>query len=679
MGNFLHDVIHANPADILLPNGSTDILPDVLHFGFDEFTSFPYSSFDRVPPSASTPVHPSAAIENRNFVTGGRGGTETMAVRSEVRAGEQAFRESIWLWDPSMEDSSMSEQINLTMPSDSSIAATQPREVESGFRLSTASRDRLLSMILRTCEPPVQRQVVSCFPSTDFLSSLLADFKFRHSRQISPWIHFPTLDLDKECEEFLAAMICAGAADSRRPEIRKLGFALQEATRLAAMKRFEDDNTQFRDLRSTQALLLVLQVGLNSASRRKIEIAESLTLTVVTMLRRGGRFWSKRDILSDLVIESGSPETLELQWKRWTEEESFKRLVFHTVFQDVQTSSALFRQPVVSISEINLPMPCSPAVWQAESAESWRQEVLKTRGHPHLPSLTPTLCLQDPALLSLHHIHIDVQMSLRVLVSNFWSRMWQFLQLRAVSSPDGANPNLITMNHLHQQLVATSQNLIVRFSDVSEAMDPSIRMVLEIGLMHLYVSLEDIQHLAGKEGEEQARKAASRLRSWITLPESRQALFHAGQVAKAAAQCSSQYLRGFHAVVVYHASLTMWAYALLATSQTSIQISGAAPTRRIENTSPAIQLDGDETPDLRRFILLGNGTPCIRRYHSNPEMNTDESGMIPLTDAAEVMISMAGLLASQDESEYYCIPIVSYLTRLMHSLAKASAALKISR
>ncbi|KIX09185.1 uncharacterized protein Z518_00264 [Rhinocladiella mackenziei CBS 650.93] len=672
MGNFLHGIINTDQSNNQFPSHSTGGLPNVLHFGFNEFADSLSSGFDRV----HSPLAPmrTATTEDKNLSIGSRGGMETPAVRRAVHAGEQAFRESIWLWDPSIEDSSVSEQIHLTLPRDHSIAEHQSREVDSGLRLSATSRDRLLSMILRTCEPQVQRQVVSCFPSTEFLSCLLADFKIRHVRQISPWIHFPTLNLDDECEEFLAALICAGAADSRRPEIRKLGFALQEAARLAIMKRFEEDNRNLRDLRSIQALLLILQVGLNSASRRKIEIAESFTLIVVTMLRRGGRFWSKRDSL--LVLNDNDDnrrQTLEVHWKRWVEEESFKRLVYHVLFQDVQTSSALFRQPVVSYFEINLTMPCSAEMWQAESAEIWRQEILTRQRPPNLSPLTLQNCLQDPGLLSLHHGHIDLQMSLRVMVSIFWSRVWQFIQMRAISLPLNSNPNLVTVNYFRQQLVATSQDLIVRFSEDFESMHPCVKMVLELGLMHLYVSLEDIQHLAGKEGEEQARKAASRLRSWIGLPESRHALFHAGQIAKAAVQCPLQYLRGYHAVVIYHASLTMWAYALLATSQTSVQTAQVGNFHGAENKLPLVRLDGDETPELRRFILLGNGTACIRRYPP------DEPRMVPLTDSAEVMMSMAGLLSSRDESEYYCIPIVSYLTSLMHSLAKASAGMKLLR
>ncbi len=670
MGNFLDGIINTDSGNSISSYQSTELLPDVLHYGFDEFVSFP---------SVTTQMQSAGTRPNKDRLSTSHSGTETPAVRTAVHAGEQAFRESMWLWDPLVGDSSVSEQIHLALPGDHS-SPRHHREVDKSVQLSIGARDRLLSMVLTTCEPRVQRQVIRSFPSTEVLSSLVSDCKQRHNRQISPWIHFPTLDLDNEPEEFLAALVSAGAADARQPELQRLGFAMQETARLAIMKRFEEENIQRRGLRSIQALLLILIVGLNSASRRKIEIAESSTLAVVTMLRRGGRFWSTRDPLVLLQDDGLRSQSTVRQWKSWAEEESFKRLAYHVLFQDAQTSAALYRQPVIAYSEINLIMPCLPEIWHADSAERWHVYASRRQSRQTPPPLTLHSCLKETGLLSLHSHQTDIQMSLRIMVTIFWSRVWQFVQLRAFSTLQEGSPSFTTTNQLHQQLVATSQDLLVRFSEEPDSMHPCVRMMLEVGLMHLHVSLEDIQFLAGKEGEEHARHAASRLRLWMRLPESRQALFHAGQIAKAASQCPAQYLRGFHAVMIYHASLTMWAYALLSTMKSTLLDSRESGLINPESHVPSIPLDGDENPQLRRFILLGTGNPCIQEYsHSIGNLNTETTQKISLTDAAEVMRSMAGLLASLDNSEHYCVPIVSYLTRLMHSLARASAAMKLLR
>ncbi|KAK5055269.1 hypothetical protein LTR84_013019 [Exophiala bonariae] len=678
MGNFLNDIVNAEYSDHDFPNNGTEMFPDVLHVGFGEYEPYPGSIFGYMPVPATTALQPSAT-GNPNRFTGTHSGIETPAVRKEVHAGEQAFRESMWLWDPSMEDSSLSDQIHLTLPGNESIEDHQTRRTDSESQISAVSRDKLLLMIIGTCETRVQRQVVASFPSTHFLSSLLVDFKIRHHHQISPWIHFASIDLENECEEFVAALICAGAVDSKRPKVRRLGMALQEAARLAISKRFEGDNRMLRDLRTMQAFLLVLNVGLNSGSRRKVEIAESYTLNLITMLRRGGRFrdkWKGRPESND----EDESQDLVVRWKRWVEEESFKRLVYHVLFQDVQTSAALYRQPLTSYSEINLPMPCASQLWQAKSAEAWWQEVLKRQHGPPNPPVTLPDFLQNPGLLDLHKIKIDLQMSLRIMVANFWLRVWQSIQMRPFSTPGDPTSRLATINLPHQQLVTAAEDLTVRFSQGSVSMHPSVKLMLEIGWMHLHVSLEDIQQLAGNEGEERARKAASRLRTWITLPEARHALFHAGQVARAAAECPPSYLRGVHAVMVYHASLTMWAYALLATRQSTSQAVYRTHIHDFDDEQPIVWLDGEETPELRRFVLLGNGTPCIRNYSGGiSQGRSNEITAVPLTDAANVMTSIAGLLSSRNESEQYCIPIASYLGGLMDTLAKASAAMKLSR
>lgn len=678
MGTFLHDIVNTNDSVSHLFGTDASAFPDVLHFGCDDLADFPSSTFDRAY-LASAPIQAPRPGEERNLTLPLSADPQTPAVRRAVHAGEQAFRESMWLWDPSMEDNSISEQVNLGLSTDHSLLQHRFRELDPRFRLSPRSRDRLLSMVLRTCEPGVQRQVASCFPSVEFLSSILADFRARHVRQISPWIHFDTINLENECEEFLAALICAGAAESHQPDIRRLGSALQEAARVAIFKRLEDDNRHLRELRSIQALLLILIVGLNSASRRKIEIAETLTLSAVTTLRRGERFRNRFDTRSGIDTMQ-QPETLDARWMKWIQEESFRRLVYHVLFQDAQVSSALFRQPVVSYTEINLVLPCQQDLWNADNSEAWWQATLSSQNASDPTPPTLPQALQDPALISLRRDKIDVQMSLRVLVSIFWLRVWQSIQLRASSSLDTCGAYPPSNDQFFQQLVSHGQNLSLRFSEGSDEMHASVRMILELGLMHLHVSLEDIQLLAGKEGEDQARKAASRLRSWTSLPESRKALFHAGQVAKEAARCPLEFFRGYHAVVVYHASLTMWAYALLSNSQSGRQTPHPGAILDCNGFPTLVQLDENESPEMKRFILVGSATAAIKRYKDkNDTCDVDAPRIVPLTNASDVMMSMAALLATRDQSEHYCIPLVNYLTRLMRSLAKASAAMKLLR
>ena len=78
--------------------------------------------------------------------------------------------------------------------------------------------------------------------------------------------------------------------------------------------------------------------------------------------------------------------------------------------------------------------------------------------------------------------------------------------------------------------------------------------------MILHISLEDLHRFAGKSGEEETRKAGEEFAAWAKTKEARIAIWHAGQVFRAAKRLMQAQNRGFNAVVLYYATLTLWAY-----------------------------------------------------------------------------------------------------------------------
>jgi hypothetical protein len=60
-----------------------------------------------------------------------------------------------------------------------------------------------------------------------------------------------------------------------------------------------------------------------------MEIAESNSQPLVTMLRRAGHFRRKAPTPPPLLEDDA--KTLESKWRAWVEAESFKRLAFHTL------------------------------------------------------------------------------------------------------------------------------------------------------------------------------------------------------------------------------------------------------------------------------------------------------------------------------------------------------------
>lgn len=125
--------------------------------------------------------------------------------------------------------------------------------------------------------------------------------------------------------------------------------------------------------------------------------------------------------------------------------------------------------------------------------------------------------------------------------------------------------------------------------------------------MLLHMSLEELQLFAGKEDKQEARRVYQSALEWITSPDSRRAIWHAGQTLRAARQMAPGSITGFLAIGVYYASLAFWSYGV---------VSKARDSRSIESPplsqGPTVFLDADEVPDVSKFVTLGCGFPALQ-------------------------------------------------------------------
>lgn len=212
---------------------------DVLNFGADTTwelptfePTFPLQIIDEDPQIQQYPRVEGRGLRNPTS------GTRTPDMRNSINLGAQAFKDSLWQWTPGQHDHAYAEQLNLSLPPDVDISTARlafgAEMVEP--RVSQTSRDRILAMVLSTCQQHSFARVVSSFPSADLLSKLLHNFIDFHSRLADCWIHLPSVQPDQSRPELLASMIASGAVLSGVHAIRKLGFAIQEAVRVAVPK-----------------------------------------------------------------------------------------------------------------------------------------------------------------------------------------------------------------------------------------------------------------------------------------------------------------------------------------------------------------------------------------------------------------------------------------------------------
>jgi hypothetical protein len=457
----------------------------------------------------------------------------------------------------------------------------------------------------------------------------------------------PTFSPSKISPEVLAVIVAAGAVSTPDVPLRKLGFALHEASRIGQAKAFEADNTAIRDLQHLQNLLLELQIGMWSGISRKMEIAESFLQTLMTMLRRGSRFrrstW--RQITPPTDDNSASLETL---WQEWVHQESYLRLVYRAFELDRQSSMALLKPPLISYSEMQLPLPSPNILWQAKSASAWRLAYFSI---PHEASHRPSAI---EVFLDLEHLARYDSASTTYL-HMIWGMVWEYRQMSTLTSKSHskANNNLI-LSSRYQELLKQLEDFRVSSPPLSK----SSEITLELMLLHLNAPLDEVQLFAGIEGQEEARAAFPALRDWTKSVPARQALWHAGQILRAAENLPNALLRNFNAIAVYHAGLILWGYGFLKRSVAS------GPTSN-EGSQAIVVLNGDDSLSARRFITLNRGVPSILRPGSH--ISTQ------LSDVSGVMDGLVHLLQTpHDTVEGSCPPLVGNLVQLLEGLRSAT-------
>lgn len=569
---------------------------------------------------------------------------EGAPVRSE------AFKQSIWRYLPQPnKDYSGAEQANIAIADSEKDASrrahiTQRRAIAE--RLNRVSRDRLMALVLGTCSPENVKKISCAFPSIELLDGLIQYFLTAPSLDAQSWFHLPTFSLSSSTPELLASLVSAGAAMTPDTSLRKLGFALYEASRTGQSRAFEEDNAAIRNLGPLRNLYLQLQIGMWSGISRKMEISESFLQPLMTMLRRGSRFrhstWKE---ISPSPEEQGA--TLEEKWRSWAEQESFLRLMYCTFELDRQSSMALLKPPLISYSEMQVPLPSPNEVWYAKTAGAWKTAYLS---NAHKIAKRPSAI---ESFLNLEYL-TRYDSAATTYLHFVWGMIWEYRQMVALTSKSKARANSsLILSSRYQELTKQLEDFRVSCPPLSR----SAEITLEIMLVHLNAPLEDIQLFAGIEGQEEARNAYPVLRDWVKSVSARQALWHAGQILRVAEGLPRGLLCNFNTVAMYHAGLILWGYGFLTRSAANISASPGNPQN--------VVLNGDDTLSARRFITLDRGLPSIRISKSQK--------IIPLSDVGGVMDGLIHLLrAPHDTVEGSCPPLVGNLVQLLEVLRSAT-------
>jgi hypothetical protein len=229
--------------------------------------------------------------------------------------------------------------------------------------------------------------------------------------------------------------------------------------------------------------------------------------------------------------------------------------------------------------------------------------------------------MHDIHVLDDMYSEVDIDLCYVTAVHGFWGQIWAFQEScklhRIWEKKDSVHRLwlLTQQRELYQQVESFQKSLLnLRISQ------RELYVIIELLLMMLHISPEDLQGFAGRYGEEEAAQAFLALDQWSETESARRAVWHAGQIFRWAAAMPPAELRDFYAIAVYFAALCLWSYGHIIFCKNRRDFSGMNSDR----ISSSIVLNAEDTTDVRSFITGRRLNPMLlrpsseMRFHETP-------------------------------------------------------------
>jgi hypothetical protein len=355
----------------------------------------------------------------------------------------------------------------------------------------------------------------------------------------------------------------------------------------------------------------MLVIGFWSGDGRKTELCEAFMYPAITMQRRANRF-RRYKYTFPAVSPDDEGEVLEQKWRAWIESEQWKRLVHHTSIGDAMNSLLFLAPPLITYSEVVLPIPDSQQLWSATNASDWKYLYLSQM--PAAPDRLPSLhdCMIDITNVPKYARLLNDRFMIMGIIGNIWRKVWEYRQDYTLLK-DRQRPGSSSMAKENEVLQLIRN---IRFGeDLSKPNNITSLLFLEIVTVHVHMSFDDVQLFTGLEGVDEARRIYPELVNWSQTSSARQAIWHAGQVLRIAKNGPKSTLIAISAVAVYQAALAFWTYGLMLHDAVHSRHNSTS-----QDPTIYIWLDELETDEKNRFIEQNIGIPVIRGLYdaNNP-------------------------------------------------------------
>ncbi|KAK2624558.1 hypothetical protein QTJ16_005751 [Diplocarpon rosae] len=441
----------------------------------------------------------------------------------------------------------------------------------------------------------------------------------------------------------LLLMIASGATAVETSEARCLTAGLTETCRISLFNIIEKDVELSADPVVLRCALLFTILGAWSGDAWHMKMAMGQRGMYLSMLKHAG-------MLEPLVpgtISSADALNIELQWRAWQQQESKNRLVYNWVMVDQELSLFHDTAPVLSISELQTPMPGMEGLWLARDGTEWLAAIQQSQGPgQEIGPPTPSLCdlFQDFLHDNLSRRYDQLSpLQLKLLLHPLQAllcHLRQVLSCFSASASDffgarrGSRTRTVTRasTMLRMEEVQSLLHQWYELCAVHAKADPACPVTRANLVLYHLVSLNavtcfpEIERLARRERFDGSRRElAVRYQKCIHQPE--ESIIHCGQVLRLVSAMPREGRPYWWSAAIYRAALILWLEGLsrpdLGSSSSSSPI---LPS--LAEKGPLFMIDA-VMPDDRAvvsYLWNGEGVPVLTstRGEGNLEIRPEQ-------------------------------------------------------
>ncbi|CAD6455119.1 0fd24a5c-df01-40a9-8c3e-a138a5a3fed6 [Sclerotinia trifoliorum] len=537
----------------------------------------------------------------------------------------------------------------------------EPVELQYGngisvMPVSASTRDRIIAITQSFLHTALEthRGGLKCWPKSsnytspdggfNFLvlppSNVLEYFLRSHVRSLAPYytlINGGNLDpnelmLNNQTSTLLLLlMIAHGASALPTAEARCLTAGLTEACRISLFKVIEKNVDLSADPVVFKCALLFTILGAWGGDASHMNLAMAQRGMYLAMLKHAGMLEPQIPV-NPSFHEALNPHE---QWTVWLQREKKSRLVYNWVMVDQELSLFHDTAPIMSITELETPMPGLECLWLAKDANEWSTIIQQTyigtdwllHSNPvGTPPAGPSLCglFRDMLSDNIERRHGQLSpLQLKLLLHPLHSSLCHLhqalsFQSEVYSSRQGTRTVTKASNLLRLQ---EAQSLLQKWYDLCELNaknDPNCQITRANLVLYHLISLNavtlfpDIERLARKEDfDGTSFELSQRYKRCIYNPA--EALFHCGQVIRLVTSMPKEGRPRWWSVAIYRVTMILW-LECVARVETYTQRLDKGPIFPIDAVAP-------DHPSVKSYLWNAEGTPVLSKADGYVELN----------------------------------------------------------